>query len=105
MTVEKKNAMTYPFPCIHLLVGVDEGDIGQAAGMGVDNGAFGDEQSTRGARPLSIILMGKVSVNVVLVRPAPRHRTENDAMLEVHTTNADRLKEFRHYRHLEVDRW
>ena len=72
--------------------------------MGVDNGGFGDEQGTRGARTLSIILKGEVSMDVVLVRPTPRHRTENDAMFEVHTTNTDRLKEFRHYRHFDVDK-
>ena len=70
----------------------------------MDSGGFGDEQSTRSACPLSIILKGKISMDVLLVRPIPRHRTEDDAMFEVHTTNADRLKEFRCRRHVEVNR-
>ena len=63
--------------------------------MRVNRGGFGDEQSTRGAGSLSIILESKVTMNVVFVCPEPRHRTENDTMLEVHTTDTDRSKEFR----------
>jgi len=70
--------------------------MSQTTGMGVDSGSLGDKQSARGASPLSIILKGKVSMNVILVRPKPRHRTENDTMLEVHTTDTDRLKELGH---------
>ena len=71
------------------------GDVSQTAGMWVDSGSLGEEQSAGGASSLSIILNGKVPMNVVLVRPKPRQRTEGDTMLEVHTTDANRLKEFR----------
>ena len=87
-----------------MLVSVDIRDVRLAAGVGVDNGAFGDEQSTRGTGPLSIILKGKVTMNVALVRPKPRHRTENDPILEVHATDTNRLEEFRHG-HFESSRY
>jgi hypothetical protein len=70
--------------------------VSQAASMGVNNGAFGDEQSTRGAGPLSVKLKAKVTMNMILVRPNPRHRTENDPVLEVHATDTNRLEEFGH---------
>ena len=63
--------------------------------MRVDGSSFGDEQSTRGTRPLSVILESEVAVNVILVRPKPCHWTKNDTMLEVHPTDANRLEEFR----------
>ena len=63
--------------------------------MRVDGGSFGDEQSTRGTRPLSVILESEIAVNVILVRPKPCHWTKNDTMLEVHPTDANRLEEFR----------
>ena len=63
--------------------------------MGMDSGSLGKEQSARGASPLGIILKGKVPMNVVLVRPQPRQRAEGNTMLEVHTTDTNRLKEFR----------
>lgn len=69
--------------------------------MRVDWGGFGYEQCTRGTGPLSVILKSKVTVDVFFISPNPCHWTENDSMLEVHTTDADRLKEFRH-RHSEV---
>lgn len=69
--------------------------------MGVDGGSLCDEQSTRDASPLGIILKGKVSMNVILIRPKPCHRTENDTMLEVHATDTNRLKESRR-RHFET---
>ena len=72
--------------------------------MGVDDGSFGDEQSTRSAGALVIILEAKISVGVFLVRPEPRHRTENDTMLEVHTTDTDGLEELRCHRHLKISR-
>ena len=53
---------------------------------------------------MSVVFEAKVAVNVLLVRPKPRHRTENYTMLKVHTTNADRLEEFRHCGHLESSR-
>ena len=71
------------------------GDVSQTAGVGVDGGSLGEEQSTRGTGSLSIILESKVPMNVVLVSPNPRQRTEGDTMLEVHTTDTDRLKKFR----------
>ena len=69
--------------------------------MRVDCGGFGDEQCTRGTSPLSVILDTKVTMDVVLVRAKPGHWTEDDAILEIHTTNADWLKEFRYGRHSE----
>ena len=69
--------------------------MSQTTGVGVDSGSLGKEQGTRGASPLGVILNGKVPMNMVLVRPKPRQRTEGDTVLEVHTTDANRLKEFR----------
>ena len=63
--------------------------------MGVDGGSLGDEQSTRDASPLGIILEGKVSMDVFFVRPEPCHRAENDTMLEIHTADTNRLEELR----------
>ena len=72
--------------------------------MGVDGGGLGDEQSPRNAGPLGVILKGKVSVDVILVCPESCQRAENDTMFEVHTTDAGRLEELRHDRHLESGR-
>ena len=73
--------------------------MGQTSGMRVNWSGFGDEQCTGGTSPLGIVLDGKVTVDVVLVGPEPGHWTEDDTVLEVHTTDTDRLKEFRHGRH------
>ena len=72
--------------------------------MGVDSGGLGDEQSARSASPLGIILKGKVSMNVILVCPKSCHRTKNDTMFEVHTTDAGRFEELRRDRHLKSSR-
>ena len=63
--------------------------------MRVNRGGFGDEQCTGGAGSLSIIFKSKVTMDVVLICPKPCHWAENDSMLEVHTTDTNRLKEFR----------
>ena len=86
---------TYRFPGVYLLVSVDVRDVSQAGGVRVDCGGFGDEQGTRGAGPLGVILKGESPMDVIFVCPEPCHWTENDTVLEVHATNTDRLKEFR----------
>lgn len=63
--------------------------------MGVDRSSLCHEQSTRGTGPLGIILQGKVPVNVGLVCSKPGQWTEDNTMLEVHTTDPNRLEEFR----------
>ena len=63
--------------------------------MRVNYSGFGDEQSTRSTSPLSVVFETKVAVGVLLVRPKPRHGTENSTMLKLHTANADRLEKFR----------
>ena len=72
--------------------------------MRVNHGGFGDEQSTRSASPLNVVFETKVAMDVLFVGPKPRHRTENNTILKVHTTNADRLEEFRHCGHFEDSR-
>ena len=69
--------------------------------MRMNSGSLGDEQSTGGAGPLSIILKGKISMNVIFVGPQSCHRTEDDAMVQVHTANTDRLEKLRRCRHFE----
>ena len=66
----------------------------------MNRGSLGDEQSTGSAGPLGIILEGKVPVNVDLIRPKPCQRAEDDTVLEIHTADANRLKELRrrHFR-------
>ena len=94
--LNRNEGRTHPFPPFYLLVGVNERDVSQTAGVRVNRGGFGNEQCTRGSSPLSIILNAKVTVNVVFVGPNPCHWTENDAILEAHAADADGLKEFRH---------
>jgi hypothetical protein len=67
--------------------------VRETAGIGVNRG-FGDEQCARVASPLSITLEVEVTMNVMFARPMPCHRTENDTVLGVHATDANRLEEF-----------
>ena len=67
----------------------------ETPGMGMDCGSFGHEQSPRGAGPLGVILESEVAMNVVLVRPVPSQRAQDDAMAEVHAADANRLEKFR----------
>jgi hypothetical protein len=92
----EKVRRAHPFPRVYLVVGVDERDVRYATGMRVNCGGFGDEQGARFTSTLGIIFYSKVTMNVVFVCPNPGHGTENDTMLEVHVTDANRLKEFRH---------
>jgi hypothetical protein len=66
----------------------------ETAGIGVNRGGFGDQRRARVASPLSITLEVEVTINVMFARPMPCHRTENDMVLGVHATGANRLKEF-----------
>jgi hypothetical protein len=68
--------------------------VRDTADIGVNRGGFGDELRVRVASPLSITLEVKVTTNATFARPMPYHRAENDTVLVVRATNANRLKEF-----------
>jgi len=81
-----------PFPRVYLLVGVDERDVRQTASLRVYWSCFGDEQCTRGAGPLSIILESKVTMNMALVCAKPCHWTQDYTMLEVHAATGAEMR-------------
>lgn len=55
-------------PCLDLVLGVDAGHVGIAAGLGRDEGGLGDEQSTGNRSPLLVVLLYHGQKRHVFVR-------------------------------------
>lgn len=76
------------------LVGVETAwYVGVSAGERIDERGFGDKQSPGLRSALAVVFDGKVLVNVVLVGAETSQGSHCETVLEVQTSDADRLEE------------
>jgi hypothetical protein len=83
----------HPLPRRDLGVVVDAGHVVVPARLGGDERRLGDEQRAGHARALGVIRLRELAVDVLLVRAVAREQVEDDAVLERHGADFDRLEE------------
>ena len=93
--LQEKNADIHLFPALYLLLRPDARNMLSATCTTGDEHALRDEESSGNNGALLVVLHGDVFLLVLQVRPEPRQRRHDNAMLESDVANFDGLEEFR----------